>query len=73
MISLNSQNDELLERLWEELGNFTCGEDERMEAPFLHFPAGTHREDIWHWFDDLYSKGVYCLMFPSETPSESQL
>lgn len=66
MTLFNAQNDDLLERLWEDFGTFPCGEDERMEIAFLHFPAGTHREDIWHWFDDSYSKGVYSLMFPSE-------
>lgn len=22
-----------------------------IEEPYLHFPAGTPREDIWHWFE----------------------
>lgn len=26
-------------------------EDGAIEEPFLHFPAGTHREDIWRWFE----------------------
>lgn len=36
---------------------------ECMESPFLHFPAGTHREEIWHWFDEHYPKGVYALLY----------
>ena len=60
------QNDEVLENLWEMLGDFPVDDDGVMELPFLHFPSGTHRETIWHWFDDLYSKGVYFLMFPHE-------
>ena len=38
-------------------------ETEEMEEPFLHFPAHTDRETIWHWFDDNYSKGVYALLY----------
>lgn len=38
-------------------------ETEEMEEPFLHFPARTDRETIWHWFDDNYSKGVYALLY----------
>ena len=26
------------------------------------FPHGTHREDIWHWFDERYSRGVAHLL-----------
>lgn len=26
-------------------------EDCAIEQPFLHFPAGTDREEIWHWFE----------------------
>lgn len=29
------------------------------------FDAGTDREEIWHWFDEHHSKGVYSLMFPN--------
>ena len=35
---------------------------EEIEEPYLHFPAGTHREEIWHWFDEQHSKGVYYLL-----------
>jgi hypothetical protein len=26
-------------------------DDDAIEVPYLHFPAGTPREDIWHWFE----------------------
>ena len=38
-------------------------ETERMEEDFLCFPIGTHREEIWHWFDERHSKGVYYLLY----------
>lgn len=56
--------DKELERLWDQFSvvpmdpNTECMEDE-----FLHFPAGTHREEIWHWFDRRHSKGVAHLMY----------
>lgn len=43
--------------LWDRLGDvptFPEGEQvDCIEEPFLHFPAGTHREDIWHWFESM--------------------
>ena len=41
-------------------------ETECLEEAFLHFPAGTIREDIWRWFDERYSLGVYHLLYPSD-------
>ena len=26
-------------------------EADTLELPFLHFPIGTHREEVWHWFE----------------------
>lgn len=36
---------------------------EEIETEFLGFPAGTHREEIWHWFDAKHSKGVAYLLY----------
>ena len=59
-------SDERLEELWSDFGDVPMDpETECMEAPFLHFPAGTHREIIWHWFDERYTGGVYSLLYPS--------
>lgn len=58
--------DLALEQLWQAFGDISMNpETECVEAPFLNFPAGTHREEIWHWFDKYYSKGVAALMYPS--------
>lgn len=38
--------------LWEKLGNVPTDSDgENLDEPFLHFTAGTPREDVWHWFE----------------------
>ena len=59
-----AEKDHELEELWLQFGDIPMNpETECMEAPFLHFPAGTHREEIWHWFDRQYSQGVYALLY----------
>ena len=44
-----------LNSLWYDLGDVPTtyeGDDvDCIELPFLHFPVGTHREEIWHWFE----------------------
>lgn len=56
--------DEELEALWEQFGDIPMNpETECLEESFLHWEAGTHREIIWHWFDQQHSKGVAYLMY----------
>ena len=46
-------------KLWAELEDVPMDcETECMDAPFLHFPAGTHREEIWHWFEKTFNVSV---------------
>lgn len=59
-----ADRDAELEEIWAELCDVPMDpETERIEEPFLHFPAGTHREEIWKWFDERYSRGVYHLLY----------
>lgn len=63
-IELLRDRDEYLEEMWRQFGDVPMDpETECMEEPFLDFPAGTHREDIWHWFDERHSNGVAYLMY----------
>lgn len=56
--------DEVLEQLWQSFADVPMNPDtEKMEAWFLHFGAGTDREDIWRWFDQHHSKGVAYLLY----------
>lgn len=58
------ERDKRLEEAWEQLGDVPMDpESERMEEPFACFPAGTEREEIWHWFDRRHSKGVPYLLY----------
>ena len=61
------KRDTELERLWAELADVPMDpETEEMEEPFLHFPAGTNREEIWRWFDERHSKGVVYLLYGTD-------
>ncbi len=66
---LQKRLDKLLEKLWEGLEDIPfCEEDSELhiEEDYLDFKEGTSREDIWHWFDERYSKGVYSLLYEYE-------
>lgn len=45
--------------LWEEFGNILMNpETEEIEESWEHFLPGTHRENIWHWFEEQYGISV---------------
>ena len=49
--------------LWHDFADIPINDWDEIEKPFLHFPAGTYRFDIWHWFDERWPGGVYELLF----------
>lgn len=56
--------DEVLEELWEQFGDIPMNpETECIEEKFMGWGPGTHREEIWHWFDQRHSKGVAYLLY----------
>jgi hypothetical protein len=52
--------------LWNMLGDIPTN-NECIELPFMHFSAGTHREEIWHWFESAFDVRVYDLMNGTNT------
>nr|DAZ80638.1 MAG TPA: hypothetical protein [Caudoviricetes sp.] len=53
-----------VEALWEEFGDVPMNpETECIEEPWNGFPAGTNREEIWHWFEETFSVSVADLMY----------
>ena len=41
--------------LWDYFGDLPMNpETEEMEVPFMRFPEGTHREEIWKWFESTF-------------------
>lgn len=55
--------NELLEHLWELLGDVPTNDDDEIDEDFMCWPKGTHREDIWRVFDNAHEKGVAWLMY----------
>lgn len=48
-----------IEELWNKLGDTTINpETEEIETEFNGFPPGTHREEIWEWFEDVFDISV---------------
>lgn len=45
--------------LWEDFGNVPMNPDtEEIEESWRHFLPGTHREEIWHWFEEQFNISV---------------
>ena len=66
-----AERDEELEVMWADLQDVVFddsypNEDMKLIEPWNGFPAGTSREDIWRWFDERHSKGVYHLLYSTD-------
>lgn len=73
---LQRRLDELLEKLWKGLEDVPFAENQGMEYLddcYLDFEVGeTTKEDIWHWFDDRYSKGIHYLLYEYDEENNKQ-
>lgn len=59
--------EEKIKELWEEFGTIPMDpETECIEEDWNGFPAGTFREDIWHWFEETYNVSVAKLMYEED-------
>lgn len=59
--------DAQLVHAWDALSDVPVDpETEELGESFLHFPSGTYKEDIWHFFDQRYSGGVHALLYENE-------
>lgn len=66
--------DQILAGLWNDFTDVPMDpETECIEESFLGFAVGTHREEIWHWFDDRHSKGVAFLLYGDGTDRTDEL
>ena len=45
-------------KLWNELGDIPINESEEIEEAFIHFPKGTDKVDIWHWFEEEFNLSI---------------
>lgn len=49
----------IVRSLWGEFGDIPMNpETECIEIEWHGFPAGTHREEIWHWFENTFQVSV---------------
>lgn len=57
---INDKGNKMLlaERLWESLGNVPVNDEDELDEPFLDFPKGTDKFEIWHWFEDTFNLSV---------------
>lgn len=56
--------DSVLEDMWRRFADVPMNpETECIEEDWHIFPAGTNRMEIWHWFDERHSGGVYYLLY----------
>lgn len=55
-------DDSELVKLWELFGDIEINDADEILEDFLGFAEGTDRMEIWHWFDEKYSKGLHKLM-----------
>jgi len=55
-------SDKELEELWLNFEDTPIDENENIDDDFMFWEKGTFREDIWHWFDEMHSRGVGWLM-----------
>lgn len=62
-----------MRKQWEEFSDVTINYDDPdhpdgvIENDWFVFSAGADRiNDIWRWFDEHYSRGIYKLMFSDD-------
>jgi hypothetical protein len=52
------------QQIWQKLSDVPVNEENEIDEPFLDFPVGTHRQEIWSWIERAYEVNVYDLMYP---------
>lgn len=55
--------EQLIRDGWETLTDINVDEEECTEQDWFLFPKGTHREEIWQWFDKHHEYGVADLLY----------
>lgn len=71
-IEMLRDRDAVLEDLWSQFADVPMNpETECIEASFMGWGPGIHREEIWHWFDKRHSKGVAYLLYGEAAPNRA--
>lgn len=56
--SISGRSLEDLRSLWAKFGDEPVDAEDQLEKPFLHFMPGTHREDVWRWFESQHPQFI---------------
>ena len=59
---MHKLSDYEIEQLWQELEDVLVDENDCLCNDWRGWSKGTHREEIWYWFDEHHSRGVGWLM-----------
>lgn len=59
-----------LKAAWLAFGDIPIDDYDLIMEPFMDWPAGTDRFEIWHWFDERYAGGVHSLTIYAEEEEE---
>lgn len=57
-MNLNEEKKKEALRLWHSLEDVPINENEEIDTDWESFPKGTHRENIWHWFEEKFGISV---------------
>lgn len=64
IVSDRAEQLALARRFW-AMFDTPITDDNTLDEPFLHFPAGTPRDRVWRWYEDYFGVSVHDdLMFP---------
>lgn len=55
-----------LHELWDSFDTPIDEETENILEPFLWWPIGTNRWEIWDWFEEMSTRGLHDLVFGAE-------
>lgn len=62
--------------LWKKLGDIPTGFEGELvdciEEPFEGFEIGTHREDIWHWFESQHPAFIVGEVMQGMRPTDAE-
>ncbi len=54
----NYLSDDVYKALWRLLGDVPVTTDDDLDGEFLHFPKGTDKFEVWHWFEETFDISV---------------
>ena len=61
------------EELWKQLGDIPITNQDLIDEPFLHFPIGTEKEEIWHWFEEEFNLSIVEDLMTNKTKIKDRL